>query len=655
MKRTIFLAVLLLTAFSAAAKDYTLASPDRKTVLTITTGGADLTWTVSRDGVAVLSPSRLSLRLSDGSVYGGEGKFKAKTVSVSETFSTPLYKRSSVQNSCNELRLSNKKFQVIFRAYDDGAAYRFETFSPVTVCNETAEFCFPEDPTAWIPYVRKQKSYENQFFNSFENTYAIQKVSAWEKDRIAFLPVTLTTPGGGKVCITEADLLNYPGMYLEGAEGSRNIHGVFARYPKKERQGGHNNLQWLVETREDYIYRGTAPEALPWRVLILAGNDRELAQSDMVYRLARPSEGDYSWVRPGKVAWDWWNAWNLSGVDFQAGINTETYKYYIDFAAKSGVEYVILDEGWAVNKKADLMQIVPEIDLPELARYAASKGVRLVLWAGYAAFEKDMDAVCRHYSQMGIAGWKVDFMDRDDQKVVDFYRRTAETAAKYHQFVDFHGAFKPTGLSRTYPNVLNFEGVHGLEQMKWSGPEVDQVTYDVTIPFTRLVAGPCDYTQGAMRNATRGNYRPVYSEPMSQGTRCRQLAEYIVFDAPFTMLCDSPTSYLAEPECTAFIASVPTVWDETVALDGKIGEFVLMARRSGNRWYIAGMNGWDAMDMDIDLSPLGIGNASGTLYRDGVNARNAAKDYRKEAVTVSGGRTKVHLAPGGGFVLILGS
>ena len=301
------------------------------------------------------------------------------------------------------------------------------------------------------------------------------------------------------------------------------------------------------------------------------------------------------------------------------------------------------------------MQIVPEIDLPELARYAASKGVRLVLWAGYAAFEKDMDAVCRHYSQMGIAGWKVDFMDRDDQKVVDFYRRTAETAAKYHQFVDFHGAFKPTGLSRTYPNVLNFEGVHGLEQMKWSGPEVDQVTYDVTIPFTRLVAGPCDYTQGAMRNATRGNYRPVYSEPMSQGTRCRQLAEYIVFDAPFTMLCDSPTSYLAEPECTAFIASVPTVWDETVALDGRIGEFILMARRSGNRWYIAGMNGWDAMDMDIDLSPLGIGNASGTLYRDGVNARSAAKDYRKEAVTVSGGRTKVHLAPGGGFVLILGS
>ena len=266
-----------------------------------------------------------------------------------------------------------------------------------------------------------------------------------------------------------------------------------------------------------------------------------------------------------------------------------------------------------------------------------------------------MDAVCRHYAEMGIAGWKVDFMDRDDQKVVDFYRRVAETAAKYHQFVDFHGAFKPTGLTRTYPNVLNFEGVHGLEQMKWSGKEVDQVTYDVTIPFTRLVAGPADYTQGAMRNATRDNYRPVNSEPMSQGTRCRQLAEYVIFDAPFTMLCDSPSNYLAEPECTAFIAGVPTVWDETRALGGKIGEYILMARRSGGCWYIAGMNAWEPMDMEIDLTPLGIGNASGTLFRDGANAHRAAKDYRKETVSISGGRTKVHLAPGGGFVLILGS
>ncbi len=654
MKRILLFLSMLLAAITAGAKDYTLSSPDGRTVVTVSSGN-ELRWSVTRDGVPVLMPSQLSLTLSDGTLYGGADRFKAKTFRVSETFATPLYKRAQVENNYNELRLSAKKYQVIFRAYNDGAAYRFETFSAVTVKDETAEFSFPEDATAWIPYVRKKATYEGQFFNSFENTYSVQHISAWEKDRIAFLPVTMTAPGGRKICITEADLLNYPGMYLGNEDGERRVHGVFARYPKAERQGGHNNLQWIVETREDYIYRGEGPEALPWRVLIIADSDKELAESDMVYRLAKPSEGDYSWVRPGKVAWDWWNDWNLYGVDFKTGVNTETYKYYIDFASSCGVGYVILDEGWAVNKKADLMRIVPEIDLPELARYAESKGVRLVLWAGYAAFEKDMDAVCRHYAEMGIAGWKVDFMDRDDQKVVDFYRRVAETAAKYHQFVDFHGAFKPTGLTRTYPNVLNFEGVHGLEQMKWSGKEVDQVTYDVTIPFTRLVAGPADYTQGAMRNATRDNYRPVNSEPMSQGTRCRQLAEYVVFDAPFTMLCDSPSNYLAEPECTAFIAGVPTVWDETRALGGKIGEYILMARRSGGCWYIAGMNAWEPMDMEIDLTPLGIGNASGTLFRDGANAHRAAKDYRKETVSISGGRTKVHLAPGGGFVLILGS
>ena len=357
-------------------------------------------------------------------------------------------------------------------------------------------------------------------------------------------------------------------------------------------------------------------------------------------------------VKPGKVAWDWWNDWNISGVDFKSGVNNDTYKHYIDFASEHGIEYVILDEGWAVNRQADLMQVVPEIDLPMLCAYAAQKNVGLILWAGYWAFNRDMEGVCKHYSAMGIKGWKIDFMDRDDDEMVRFYEKAAATAAKYHLLVDFHGAFKPAGLQRTYPNVLNFEGIHGLEQMKWSSPEVDQVTYDVTVPFTRLVAGPADYTQGAMRNATRSNYYPCNSEPMSQGTRCHQLAEYLVFDAPLTMLCDSPSNYRKEEECASFIASIPTVWDETIALEGKIAEYVVIARRKGSKWYVGALGNWDERDLVINLSRLGIGAKQGEVYVDGVNADKKAQDYRHETVSLNG-IWKVHLAPGGGAVLVL--
>ena len=284
--------------------------------------------------------------------------------------------------------------------------------------------------------------------------------------------------------------------------------------------------------------------------------------------------------------------------------------------------------------------------------YGKSKKVDLILWAGYWAFNRDIEGICKHYAEMGIKGFKVDFMDRDDQQMVDFYHRAAQIAAKYNLMLDFHGAYKPTGLQRTYPNVINFEGVHGLEQMKWSPASVDQVTYDVTIPFIRMVAGPMDYTQGSMRNATRNNYRPVYSEPMSQGTRCRQLAQYVIFEAPFNMLCDNPSNYLAEPECTQFIAEIPTVWDETVALNGEISKYVTIARRTGNEWYLGSMTNWDSRTLDVDLSFLGDGNFKAEIFRDGVNAHRTAMDYRKETVDVSADRKMtLKMAPGGGFAM----
>ena len=336
-------------------------------------------------------------------------------------------------------------------------------------------------------------------------------------------------------------------------------------------------------------------------------------------------------------------------MDFEAGINDATYKYYIDFASKYGIEYVILDEGWAENNKTDLYLIVPEIHLEELVAYAAERNVGLILWAGYKAMDKDIDGICKHFAEMGIKGFKVDFMDRDDQIVVEFYERVARTAAKYHLLLDFHGAFKPAGLYRTYPNVLNFEGVAGLEQMKWGAEQYDQVTYDVIIPFIRMAAGPMDYTQGAMRNAIKGNARSINSEPMSQGTRCRQLAEYAIFDAPLTMLCDTPTAYLAEPECTEFIAGFPTVWDETVPLCGEIGEYVAMARRKGNVWYVGALTDWNDRDLDLDLGFIGAGKHM-TIFKDGINANRNASDYvRTEGTVPADGIVKVHMAKGGGW------
>ena len=339
-------------------------------------------------------------------------------------------------------------------------------------------------------------------------------------------------------------------------------------------------------------------------------------------------------------------------MDFEAGINNDTYKYYIDFASQYGIEYVILDEGWAVNKQADLFQVVPEIDLDELVHYGLERNVGLVLWAGYAAIDKDMERVCQHYSDMGIRGFKVDFMDRDDQKAVDFYYRMAETAAKYELFIDFHGAYKPTGLNRTWPNVLNHEGVYGLEQAKWDN-QSDLVTNEVTIPFIRMVAGPMDYTQGAMRNANKHNFAAIYTEPMSQGTRCRQLAEYVIFESPFNMLCDSPSNYLAEDECTQFIANVPTTWDETVVLDGKVGEYLVIARRKDFRWYVGAITNWEERDLVIDLSVLpNFGAKSGHIFRDGPNANRVAKDYVSETVQVMGHKVKLHLAKGGGAAMV---
>ena len=647
-------ATVNLTVF--AQKNYTLRSPNGKVIVTVVVHN-DIQYSVVHEGDVMLSPSVISMTLNDGKSFGKTPHLKKQSLrEINETIPTVVYKKSQVSNHCNEMVFEFKEnFNLIFRAYNEGVAYRFVSTlnKPFVVQSEEATFNFPNNPHAYIPYVKKNGSFEAQFYNSFENVYAYTPLSEWNASNLAFAPILVEGVKGKKVCITEADLLNYPGMFLYKGEVANGLKGVFAPYPKDIKQGGHNMLQGEIQSREAFIAKQEGPCNFPWRVIIVSSQDAELANSDMIYRLATPAaKDDFSWIKPGKVAWDWWNDWNIYNVDFKAGINNATYKYYIDFASANRIEYVILDEGWSVNKAADLMQVVPEINLKELVEYANRKNVGLILWAGYYAFNRDIEGICKHYSEMGIKGFKVDFMDRDDQPMVRFLADVARIAAKYRLLVDFHGTHKPTGLQRTFPNVINFEGVFGLEQMKWTDLSTDQVTYDVSIPFIRMVAGPFDYTQGAMRNATRQNYRSVYSEAMSQGTRCRQLAEYVIFESPLNMLCDNPSNYMNEPECTEFIAAVPTVWDNTLALNGKVGEYVSIARQKGNLWYVGSLTNWNPRTLELDLSFLGEGAFTAEVFKDGVNANRVARDYKKEIIPIPDDRKlTIDMASGGGFVM----
>ncbi len=661
MKYIIFLCCLFALEVHAQ-KTFDLVSPDG-TLNTTVSISDKLTYDIRCNGNLILSPSSLSMTLDDGTVWGKQPRLlRASRKTVDEKVPSPFYRQSEMRNHYNALTLEFKKgWSVEFRAYNDGIVYRFTSYidKPFNIMNEEVAYTFPENFKVNASYVVpriKDGSLESQFYNSFENTYTTTTISELDKNRLMFLPLVVEANDGVKVCITESDLESFPGLYLSTGKEERNtLNGIHPAYPKKSVQGGHNMLQMIVKEREAYIAKVSGKRAFPWRMAIIAKQDKELVESNLSYLLATPScLEDISWIKPGKVAWEWWNDWNLDGVAFKTGVNTETYKAYIDYAASNHVEYVILDEGWAVNLKADLMQIVPELDLKGLIDYAKSKNVGIILWAGYYAFERDMENVCRHYAEMGVKGFKVDFIDRDDQEMVDFNYRAAQTCAKYKLLLDLHGMYKPSGLNRTYPNVLNFEGVHGLENMKWSSKNVDQVKYDVMIPFIRQVAGPIDYTQGAMRNAVKESYYPCYSEPMSQGTRCRQLALYVIFESPLNMLCDTPSNYEREAECSNFITRIPTVWDETRVLDGKLGEYIITARRKGNIWYVGGITNWQERDVELDFSFLGEQVFCGTLFKDGVNAHRVGRDYCCETINVDRKTNlKIHLAPGGGFVIRL--
>jgi len=641
MKRTLLLALLsVITAYHSIAKEYKITSPDNK-ISVIVNAGTEIKWFATYEAKEIINSSKIAMILASGKVLGENEKVRKAAVSQLNDIIRPVIanKKSEIIDNCNILTITfNSGFSLQFRAYNDGVAYRFETSmkEEITVNNEISEFIFPAGSHAWYPL-------ETSFMSHNERTFIYSDLDTLVDKHLASLP-TLFQVNGVDILITESDIEDYPGMWLVGG-GSGKISGTWSRYPETEKLIRDRDL--LIASTKDYIAKTKGSRTFPWRVFVIARNDVKLLESDLVYKLAPPNKiEDTKWIKPGHVAWDWWNANNIYGVDFRAGINNDTYKYYIDFAAKNKIEYIILDEGW--YKSGTVLESVPEINIPELCKYAESKHVGIVLWVVWKTFWDKIDEAVALYEKWGVKGVKVDFMQRDDQKVVNFYLEAARKTAEHHLIIDFHGAYKPDGLGRTWPNALTREGVKGMENDKWS-KDIDP-GHDVTIPFTRMVAGPMDYTPGAMINMDKANFTPNFTRPESQGTRAHQVALYVIYESPLQMLSDSPSNYMKEQETTDFIVSIPVVWDDIIGIDGKVGDYLLLARRSGKEWFVGAITDWTSRDMDLDLSFLPAGKYSMDIFQDGMNADRYAADYKHLKTDVkSGDKIKIHLAPGGGW------
>ena len=666
MKAKLFF-LFCLISLCASAGNYEVSSPNGKVKVTITTDEG-VKWSVDYDGRQVLLPSAIDIRLSQGRKTYGLGKVgKVARHAVNGSFKNPFYKKLNISDAYGQLLMyTTEKFTIEVRAYDDGAAYRLISSNkkPLTVTDETVEFCFGDDYQAFVPYVNDNRGGERYCY-SFESYYDEVPLSKMYPDSLAITPLAVCLPDGMKAIVMDAGVENYPGMMLKKGEGNV-LKAEFAPYPLEQEIGGYDRLNLVPTKRADYIAKFVKQQSLPWRAVVITERDADILNCDMAQRLAPACRiADTSWIKPGKVAWDWWNNCNITGVDFLSGMNTDTYLYYIDFAAKNRVEYIIIDEGWS-GKESLMEGLSPDIDLKRLIAYGKEKGVGIILWSswrnligsnplgGIAATE----AVMKHYADMGIKGFKVDFFDRDDQQVIASAYQVAECAAKYHLYLDYHG-LKPFGIQRAYPNIFNFEGVKGLENSKWEprvgdGPLHNQPRYDVTAPYLRMLAGPMDYTPGAMMNAMKDSFFGNNDHPMSQGTRVHQMAMYTTFEAPLQMMADSPTKYMQNQECTDFIAQIPTTFDETVALDGQLGEYTVIARRKGSVWYVAAMTDWTARDLTISLDFIGEGQHTADIFADGVNAHKEATDYKHTQQTVtSKDRLTVHLSSGGGWTAII--
>jgi alpha-glucosidase len=634
--------VMCFTQKANAQSSYDLHSPDSRIEVRVRTSG-QIRYDVILNGAAVLENSTISLDVDHKKLGVDPKVIDAKKNSHDQVVEPVVRQKfAKIRDHYNELRLTfDGGYSVVFRAYNEGVGYRFETSLPqkeIKVYGEEANFKFAANFVVYYPQ-------EDSFYSHNERKFLPQHLNEIAPEYIATLPAVVDVRGGAKLAIAESDIDDYPGLWLHGAAPEFALAATFPPYPLKEIQTSDRDYK-PVETA-DYIATTSGTRTFPWRVIGVANNDAELLTNEIVYLLERPSQfQDTSWIKPGKVAWDWWNDWNIDGVDFHAGINTKTYEYYVDFASKYGIPYIILDDGW--YKLGNLLEVTPDLNMDELAAYAKQKNVELILWASWKTLDDQLIPALDQFAKWGVKGIKVDFMQRSDQIMMNYYAKVCREAAKRHMLVDFHGAQKPATMMRTWPNLINTEGVRGMEWSKWSWES--EPKHNVTLPFTRMFLGPMDYTPGAMRNATKNTFAPINHQPMAMGTRCHQLAMYVVYDAPLQMLSDSPSNYLREPEAMEFLSAVPTTWDDTRVLDARIAEYALVARKNGRDWYIGGMSDWDARDLQVDFSFLPEGNFTLEVYQDGVNADRDAMDYKKTTTQVNRAtKLKIHLAPGGGW------
>lgn len=642
------LALLWLLSPAVLAEQFQLKSPDGRIELTVETGTI-LQYQLQVDGKTVLTPSPISMQFADGVSYGPAGSVRKQSRRSNDSRVRPEVpvRTATIRDQHNELALEfDQPFVLRLRAYNEGIAWRFEGRSTdsnagrAELSGETASFNFVPGTYSYFPF-------ERDFRTATQPTFTPLPAKSINDAELGSLPA-LFVANGVNLLLTETDLQDYPGLWLQG-HGDGRIYGVHPKdldlnklNPKNPEQTGEFTKSYGSVSRQ---------RNFPWRIIGVARSDAELMNIQLSYLLAEPSRiGNPDWIKPGQIAWDWYNENNFKGVDFKAGINTETYQYYADFAARFAIENILIDDGWSTHD--DVLTVLPNIDVQAVINHAKAKGVAVQLWVPWTGLDKNMEAAMALYKKWGVAGLKIDFMNSDSQSMVNFYWRAAAMAAKYQLMVNFHGSYKPAGIHRTYPNVLTREGVKGLENHKWS--DAITPTHNLHLPFIRMIAGPMDYTPGAMRNAHRKDFNAVFSRPMSLGTRAHQLAMFVLYESPLQMLADTPNSYEAEPEIPTFISQIPTVWDNFRVLHASIGEYLLLARQRGNNWYIGGMTNEQARTLPIKLDFLLAGSYQLTLIKDGINADRHAEDYKLEKRVVKAGDSlEIPMIGGGGFAAIL--
>ncbi len=649
----IIFSMLFFNSLLYAGDNLSVSSPDQKITVNISLSN-QLNYDVLADDQPIIINGSIDMQLSNEIFMAYAMSIKStKTKTVNETIIAQIpVSRKNIPNNYNELTITFKNnFAVIFRAYNDGVAYRIATTfkDSITVVNETAAFNFVSGAHAWAPVVTKRPD-QDVFHTSFEELYTHKSVDSFSRNDYMFTPVLTETADNIKVAITESDLDDYPGMFLQGIAGN-GFNGTFAPYPLEEKVVSGDYPQKVVTQRADYIARTKGTRNFPWRVMLIAREDKELPTNDLVYRLAAPTKiEDVSWIHPGKGTDEWIIDVNLFNVPFVSGVNTASYKYYIDFAKRFGFNRIMMDAGW--SKTTDLFSINPNINMDTIVAYAKQQGIKLSMWTLAMTLDRQLDSALKQFQQWDVDYIMTDFIDRDDQTTVNFYKRITEACANAHLMIMFHGAYPPKGFNRTYPNNITREAVLGSEYNAWS--DKPTATHNVTIPFTRMLAGPLDYEPGLLDNATPQQFKPIWGKVMSQTTRCQQLALFVVYDNPLQIFSGNPSQGTMEPAFMQLLGSIPTTWDTTIITDAAIARYIITARRHGSSWFIAGITDSAARDIKLDLSFLGAGNYTATICKDGINANRNAMDYTlEEKVLTANDALQIHLAPAGGFLIRL--